>query len=198
MALAPSQHTVKRFLRSKSLWHWLLLAGAIYILVRLLRTPPPKPVRHTFEPIHVTPVTEQSNDGIDWTQYAYCQYVTDIEYLCNSLMIFESLHRLGSKADRVLLYPQVWELYPKVKTWQSMFLKKAQDDYKVHIVPVRVQHFESGEGTWADSFTKLLAFKQTQYTRVLSLDSDATILKVCLCTIFERDRATKILQSTAT
>lgn len=96
-------------------------------------------------------------------------------------MMFESLHRLGSKADRVLLYPQDWELYPKPKTWESMFLRQAQDDYKVHIVPVRPQHSESGEGTWAESFTKLLAFKQTQYDRVLSLDSDATILKVC-CT----------------
>lgn len=31
--------------------------------------------------------------------------------------------------------------------------------------------------TWADSYTKLLAFNQTQYSRVLSLDSDSTILK---------------------
>lgn len=32
-------------------------------------------------------------------------------------------------------------------------------------------------GTWADSFTKLLAFNQTNYTRVLSLDSDSVILQ---------------------
>lgn len=31
--------------------------------------------------------------------------------------------------------------------------------------------------TWADSSTKLLAFNQTDYQRVLSLDSDATILQ---------------------
>jgi len=31
--------------------------------------------------------------------------------------------------------------------------------------------------TWADSYTKLLAFNQTQYDRVLSLDSDSTILQ---------------------
>ncbi|KAI4790642.1 nucleotide-diphospho-sugar transferase, partial [Aureobasidium sp. EXF-8846] len=119
----------------------------------------------------------ESDDGIDWTRFAYVQYVTDKEYLCNSLMMFESLHRLGSKADRVLLYPQQWQLSPKPPTWESRFLRKAQDDYKVHIVPVRPQMTESGDGTWAESFTKLLAFKQTQYDRVLSLDSDATILK---------------------
>jgi alpha-N-acetylglucosamine transferase len=31
--------------------------------------------------------------------------------------------------------------------------------------------------TWADSYTKLLAFNQTQYDRVLSLDSDSTVLQ---------------------
>lgn len=30
--------------------------------------------------------------------------------------------------------------------------------------------------TWADSFTKLLAFNQTSYARILTLDSDATVL----------------------
>lgn len=79
-----------------------------------------------------------------------------------------------------MLYPHYWELYPKVQTWQSKFLHKAQKDYNVHIVPVRIQHFDDGEVTWADSFTKLLAFKQTQYERVLSIDSDATILQVRL------------------
>ncbi|KAG9883471.1 nucleotide-diphospho-sugar transferase, partial [Aureobasidium melanogenum] len=161
-------------LRSRTFWQWVLFAAGIYLLVRLLRPVPRAPVRHTFEPLHVTP---ESDDGIDWTRYAYVQYVTDKEYLCNSLMMFESLHRLGSKADRVLLYPQQWELSPKPPTWESKFIRKAQDDYKVHIAPVRPQYTESGDATWAQSFTKLLAFKQTQYDRVLSLDSDATILK---------------------
>ena len=31
--------------------------------------------------------------------------------------------------------------------------------------------------TWAESFTKLLAFNQTQYSRVLSLDSDSVLLQ---------------------
>jgi len=32
--------------------------------------------------------------------------------------------------------------------------------------------------TWAESYTKLLAFNQTDYDRVLSLDSDSTVLQV--------------------
>jgi len=33
--------------------------------------------------------------------------------------------------------------------------------------------------TWSKSYTKLLAFNQTGYDRILNLDSDATILQVC-------------------
>ena len=35
----------------------------------------------------------------------------------------------------------------------------------------------SNTATWAESFTKLLAFNQTQYSRVLHLDSDGTVLQ---------------------
>lgn len=33
------------------------------------------------------------------------------------------------------------------------------------------------QATWAESYTKLLAWNQTQYDRVLSLDSDSTVLQ---------------------
>ena len=44
--------------------------------------------------------------------------------------------------------------------------------------PVQVKRFENDGSTWAESFTKLFAFNQTQYQRVISLDSDATVLQV--------------------
>ena len=37
--------------------------------------------------------------------------------------------------------------------------------------------------TWAESFTKLLAWNQTQYDRVLGLDSDSTVLQ-CMDELF--------------
>lgn len=43
--------------------------------------------------------------SVDWSRYAYTQYVTNKEYLCNSVMIFETLHRLKAKAERVMMYP---------------------------------------------------------------------------------------------
>jgi alpha-N-acetylglucosamine transferase len=136
--------------------------------------------------------------GIDWSRYAYTQYATDTKYLCNSVMLFETLHRLGSKADRLLMYPSSIHPDPEANdNLDSRLLLKAQSEYGVKLQPVQVQHrsggdrnvpsplsrtctdrlTESDSATWADSYTKLLAFNQTQYDRVLSLDSDATVLQ---------------------
>ncbi|CCE63944.1 hypothetical protein TPHA_0G01070 [Tetrapisispora phaffii CBS 4417] len=41
---------------------------------------------------------------IDWNRFAYVNYVDDIDYLCNSIVIFKTLkRRFGSKAKMVLL-----------------------------------------------------------------------------------------------
>ncbi|RYO82064.1 hypothetical protein DL766_009181 [Monosporascus sp. MC13-8B] len=116
---------------------------------------------------------------INWSRFAYTQYVTNEAYLCNSLMIFETLHRLKSKADRVMMYPEEMmdpaEADPKSE--KARLLVKARDQYNVKLVPVAVQRRSGGDATWAESFTKLLAFNQTQYQRVLNVDSDATILQ---------------------
>ncbi|TDZ15070.1 Glucose N-acetyltransferase 1 [Colletotrichum orbiculare MAFF 240422] len=52
----------------------------------------------------------------------------------------------------------------------------ARDKYNVKLVPISIQHRAGADPTWADSFTKLLAFNQTRYGRVLSIDSDTTLL----------------------
>lgn len=88
-------------------------------------------------------------------------------------MIFEALDRAGAKASRVMMYPEDWTL--KGDNHTAQLLRKAQDDYGVQLSPIKVQHLV-GDATWAESFTKLLAFNQTQYRRVLSLDSDATVM----------------------
>ncbi|KAG9963687.1 glycosyltransferase family 8 protein, partial [Aureobasidium melanogenum] len=110
----------------------------------------------------------------DWSKFAYAQYVTEKNYLCNSLMIFETLQRLGSRAGRLMMYPEQWSL--ESDSSESILLRKARDNYNVRLVPIHVQHF-SGEATWGDSFTKLLAFNQPRYERVISLDSDANVLQ---------------------
>lgn len=118
--------------------------------------------------------TGRKTDNLDWSQHAYCQYVTNEAYLCNALMIFDSLSQTESQAARVMLYPQEWD--PESEDTIGYLLRRARDEYNVQLSPIQVQHF-AGDPTWADSFTKLLAFNLTQFQRVISLDSDATLLQ---------------------
>ncbi|KAI1872914.1 hypothetical protein JX265_004711 [Neoarthrinium moseri] len=129
-------------------------------------------------PVAQTPAATDDSH-INWSRFAYTQYVTNQAYLCNSLMIFETLYRLGSKADRVMMYPEKMmdPAATEATTDEGKMLIKARDTYKVKLVPVAVQRRSGGDSTWAESFTKLLAFNQTQYDRVLNVDSDATILQ---------------------
>ncbi|PYH84187.1 nucleotide-diphospho-sugar transferase [Aspergillus uvarum CBS 121591] len=116
-----------------------------------------------------------SRRDIDWSRFAYVQYATNTAYLCNSVMMFERLHQLQSQPDRVLMYPSC--LDPEMDSIEGELLRKMQAHYRARLVPIDVQSRISSDVTWAESSTKLLAFNQTQYARVLSLDSDGTILQ---------------------
>jgi alpha-N-acetylglucosamine transferase len=116
----------------------------------------------------------------DWSKYAYIQYATSSIYLCNSLMIFESLHRLRSKAERLMMYPEGWSV--ESESSDAQLLRKARDRYNVKLQPVHIQRLD-GDIAWGESFTKLLPFNQTQYQRVISLDSDANVLQVSVSSI---------------
>ncbi|KAJ5452898.1 nucleotide-diphospho-sugar transferase [Penicillium cf. griseofulvum] len=122
-------------------------------------------------------VTIHFGKEVDWTRFAYTQYVTNTDYLCNSVMLFEALHRLGSKPDRLMMYPDFFSVADDDNSREAELLRIARDKYKVKLKPIQVQSRNGGDETWAESYTKLLAFNQTQYDRVLSLDSDSTILQ---------------------
>ncbi|KAL6720372.1 hypothetical protein ACLMJK_002293 [Lecanora helva] len=105
--------------------------------------------------------------NVDWTRFAYALYATNSAYLCNALMVFSSLAQLGSKADRVLFYPQEWNLEVESSTDRdSQLLVKARDIFGVELVPV-----EAAIGM------KYGAWGLTQYDRVIWLKSDVTVLK---------------------
>jgi hypothetical protein len=86
---------------------------------------------------------------VDWSRFAYMQYVTDKYYLCNSVMIFEALHRLGSKPERVMLYPK-WMLRDPATNESrdelSRLLIKARDEYDVTLMPIQVLHQDKNDG----------------------------------------------------
>ncbi|PYH90225.1 nucleotide-diphospho-sugar transferase [Aspergillus ellipticus CBS 707.79] len=126
-----------------------------------------------------TPPLTDSRTQVNWSRFAYTQYATDRSYLCNSVMIFEALHRLGSKADRVLMYPSNFLKSGNDHSPEARLLRFARDEYAVKLKPIEVI-LKGGGGCaapWSQSYTKLLAFNQTEYDRVLNLDSDATLLQ---------------------
>ena len=62
-------------------------------------------------------------------------------------MVFETLDRLGSKADRILLYPREWDVdIANTSDRDSQLLVKARDWYKVKLIPVDVLEAEDRKG----------------------------------------------------
>ncbi|KAF2233329.1 glycosyltransferase family 8 protein [Viridothelium virens] len=165
-SLAPSP-----LKRSRSI---ALLALAIFALIYYASRP------------HAPSINEVP-DVTDWSKFAYSQYATDSATLCNAIMVFEALDRLGSKADRVLLYPQQWDLTVEgPKDRDSQLLNLAKETYKVKLHPVQLLAvagsaepgtFDHPNETFDTSITKLLAFNLTSYSRVLHLDNDITLLQ---------------------
>ncbi|KAL8643760.1 MAG: hypothetical protein Q9210_007567, partial [Variospora velana] len=127
--------------------------------------------------------------NIPWKRYAYIQHATSTAQLCNSVMVFEALSRLGSKAERVLVYPAAWDTQiASLTDRDSQLLVKAREWYGVRLVPVEDMGItysdtgnmqEEGEERKRENatVTKFMAWKQTRYERVLYLDADVTVLK---------------------
>ncbi|KAK5684819.1 hypothetical protein LTS10_002894 [Elasticomyces elasticus] len=157
-------------LNSKIVWRTLLFIATLLLLANVAL-----PTGKTYRQYGwiAKNGSEDLTQEIHWSQYAYAQYVTNDAYLCNSLMIFTSLRKLGVRADLLMMHPEDWSAGND--TVSGRLLLQASE-LGVRLAPVRVQHLEGGDSTWADSFTKLLAFNQTQYKRVLHLDSDGTVL----------------------
>jgi hypothetical protein len=55
-------------------------------------------------------------------------------------MLFETLHRLGSRADRLLMHPSSMHADPKDESDDSRLLVRARDEYGVKLMPIQVQH----------------------------------------------------------
>jgi hypothetical protein len=131
---------------------------------------------------------EPLSNNVDWSRFAYSQYTTDTQSLCNALVVFESLHRLGSRADRILLYPEEWVAKRDDRT--RWLMQVAQQKFGVKVEPIQLLGAEirpdgkvEDPGTldrpsdWNLSVTKLRVFDLVQYDRILHLDSDITLLQ---------------------
>lgn len=126
----------QRFMASKR-YRWTAgLAFIIFILFLLLNQEllPPRLLA-----LH-------STADANWSSFAYTQYVTNSEYLCNSVMFFEALHRLSSRADRVMMYPSRMFEPDDDTSNDTHLLIKARDEYNVKLVPITIQHKDNADG----------------------------------------------------
>jgi hypothetical protein len=121
---------------------------------------------------------------VDWSRFAYSQYATDTQSLCNALMVFESLHKLGSKAERVLLYPQEWVGNRDDVNWRLKQVAEQKFGVKSHPIQLLGSDTKAERpgtldkpSSWDLSVTKIRVFELVQYDRVLHLDSDITLLQ---------------------
>ena len=100
-------------------------------------------------------------------------------------MIWSEIEEIGSRAQRIMLYPSHWtldeidDIDPALQlTPIARLLNMAADEFYVKLRPVEVLHQNnSAQETWADSYTKLLAFNLTDFDRVLAIDSDSVVLQ---------------------
>ncbi|OJZ83266.1 glycosyltransferase family 8 protein [Aspergillus luchuensis CBS 106.47] len=167
----PCWSIIKRQLRYlKSPRAWLAIFVFVLFVLLLRRDKPPPP-----------PLPHIDYDRVDWSLYAYSQYATSSPYLCNALIVFDTLQRLGSRAQRVLFYPENWDvLVDDDRDRDSQLLAMAQEKYNVLLVPIDVQMVKAGSGpseSWDKSISKLLAFGETEFERVIHIDSDVSVLQ---------------------
>ncbi|PWY68927.1 nucleotide-diphospho-sugar transferase [Aspergillus eucalypticola CBS 122712] len=167
----PCWSIIKRQLRYlKRPRAWLaIFVFVLFVLLLRREKPPPPPLPHI------------DYDRVDWSLYAYSQYATSSPYLCNALIVFDTLQRLGSRAQRVLFYPENWDvLVDDDRDRDSQLLAMAQEKYNVLLVPIDVQMVKAGSGpseSWDKSISKLLAFGETEFERVIHIDSDVSVLQ---------------------
>lgn len=121
----------------------------------------------------------KKKESIDWSTYAYVNYATDANYLCNTLIMFDSLRNLGTKAKLLLLVSRDLVESTSSPDYQQVDKMlnqlKRENGEQVVIKPVDNIVKPTDRTQWSQSITKLLVFNQTEYERVIFLDNDATL-----------------------
>lgn len=92
-------------------------------------------------------VTDIYGKQVDWTRFAYIQYVTNTEYLCNSVMLFETLHRLGARANKLLRYLSHFSVATDDDSTEVRLLRHARDVYGANLKPIHVQKRKGADGS---------------------------------------------------
>jgi alpha-N-acetylglucosamine transferase len=128
----------------------------------------PEVIDHIYENIDIY--------SVDWSRFAYVLYATSSTAMCNAMMMLSELKRFGSRAKRVMIVNREFldeATNPKEYKSLTTFAK----DYDVKLKPAGVIQVGGGSSYWLSSFTKLLVFNETEYDRVIYMDSDAVLTR---------------------
>jgi hypothetical protein len=64
-------------------------------------------------------------------------------------MVFEALHRLGSRAQRVLFFPRDWDVTVEdSRDRDSQLLAMAKEKYNVMLIPIDMEMIKPGTGVY--------------------------------------------------
>ncbi|KAH3672740.1 hypothetical protein WICMUC_004146 [Wickerhamomyces mucosus] len=115
-----------------------------------------------------------NKDIVDWKKNAYVLYATSETFVCNAMMMLALLRQYGSRAQMVLLL-------------EKDLLNPGLEEFaEIHDVNLKfINRTVVNKGSyWQSSLTKLLVFNQTEYERIIYLDSDSTLPKDHLDELF--------------
>lgn len=128
--------------------------------------------------LHKSKDTPKKNP-INWERFAYVNYVTETEYLCNTLLHFKILKEKGTKAKLLLLLSN--DVLGSGNASKTKHVNALLENLKA-IAPSQViiksvdTLLKPGDmSPWNKSLTKLLVFNQTEYERIIYLDNDAAL-----------------------
>jgi alpha-N-acetylglucosamine transferase len=124
-------------------------------------------------------------NAVDWTRYAYVLYATSSSHMCNAMMIFAELRKFNTQAQLVLLVRNEFLTDREHFQHEYTTLTDFANSYNVILKPTEViQIGGDSVSIWTSSFTKLMVFNETEYDRVIYLDSDAILLRGNLDELF--------------
>ncbi|TVY60633.1 Glucose N-acetyltransferase 1 [Fusarium oxysporum f. sp. cubense] len=155
----------------------VILVVSIALLIPSRHSDPANPPSSNSESKTWFPLLQQKPS---WTteqlepKFAYAQYATNLDYLCNAIINFSLLRMYGASHDLVLIFPKDWSEGTSEQAKAIDNIRSKHPD--IYLRPMDVISTSKGDATWRDSLTKFQSFSLTEWTRILAFDSDSLVL----------------------